>query len=56
VADYLADIQLSLPDGVARFGGAETYGIKRMLIKDVMVGRWQDGQYRNEVRIIPNIP
>jgi len=56
VTDCLADIQVSLPDGVAKFGGTQTYGIKRMLIKDVMVGQWRGGQYHNEMRITSIVP
>jgi len=56
VMEALANVQASVPDGVVRFGGTQTYGIKRALIKDVMVGQWREGQYYNESRITPLLP
>lgn len=56
IADYLADIELDLPDGTKSFGGEETFGIKRMICGDVMVGQWIDGEYRHLARVTPEIP
>ena len=56
IADYLEDIELELPDGVKNFGGEETFGIKRMIQGDVMVGQWQNGEYHHLARVHPEVP
>jgi branched-chain amino acid transport system substrate-binding protein len=56
IADYLEDIELELPDGTKSFGGEETFGIKRMIQGEVMVGVWEDGEYHHKARISVEIP
>ncbi|RLC93427.1 MAG: hypothetical protein DRI39_05720 [Chloroflexi bacterium] len=56
IADYMEGIEIELPDGTKSFGGEETFGIKRMIQGEVMVGQWEDGEYHHKARISVEIP
>jgi branched-chain amino acid transport system substrate-binding protein len=56
IAEAIADLEIDLPDGRKSFGGEETFGIKRMIQGEVMVGVWEDGAYHHKERIRVTIP
>ncbi len=56
VAEAIADLTIDLPDGKKSFGGEQTFGIKRMIQGEVMVGVWEGGAYHHKERIRVTIP
>ena len=57
LAAYIQDMEYEAVDGVVTFGGVKTFGIKRMVQKDIMVGYWDgDAVYHNAQRIHVDIP